>query len=289
MPVAVKCLEHVYNKNSPFEVKALDGVSFSIGDGEFVALIGPTGSGKSTLVQHLNGLIRPQAGTVIVDGLDISEKRVDLRQVRRKVGLVFQYPEYQLFEETVLADVAFGPRNLGYSQEEAESRAREALSLVGLDESVLKRSPFDLSGGQMRRVAIAGVLAMGPSMLVLDEPTAGLDPRGRDDLLNHLISLRRDKHITIVLVSHNMEDVARVAERVIVIHQGRILLDGPTREVFLKSEELESIGLGVPEVTRLMRMLAQKRKQVSLDAITVDEAAREIARVFGPVQGEQHV
>ncbi len=289
MPVIVESLSYVYNKNSPFEVKALDDVSLEIGDNEAIGLIGPTGSGKSTLVQHLNGLIRPQTGRVIVDGTDLSQKKVDMKKVRRRVGLVFQYPEYQLFEETVLQDVAFGPKNLGYSQEEAEQRAKDALLAVGLSSSVHMRSPFDLSGGQMRRVAIAGVLAMGPAILVLDEPTAGLDPRGRDDLLRHLSSLRAEKQMTVVLVSHSMEDVAKVAERVLVMQRGRIAKDGPTREVFQASEELEAMGLGVPAVTRLMKRLGEKGKPVSQNAITVEEAAEQIARVLRAGEGEQHV
>jgi energy-coupling factor transport system ATP-binding protein len=289
MPVVIESLSHVYNQGSPFEVTALDGVSLVIDDGEMVALIGPTGSGKSTLVQHLNGLIKAQRGKVLVDGVDLADRRVNKRQVRQKIGLVFQYPEYQLFEETVLMDVAFGPKNTGYPIEEARQRGADALRLVGLDERVFERSPFELSGGQMRRVAIAGVLAMGPSMLVLDEPTAGLDPRGRDDLLEHIQSLRREKGITVLLVSHSMEDVARLASRVIVINKGRIVMDGPTRKVFARVRELEAIGLGVPVVTRLMQVLIERGKQVREDVISVEEAAIEIARVCGKARSRAHV
>jgi energy-coupling factor transport system ATP-binding protein len=279
MSIVTEHLSHIYSPDSPFEVKALDDVSLTIGDGEFVALIGPTGSGKSTLVQHLNGLIKPQTGRVLVDGLELFTRAVSLKQVRRKVGLVFQYPEYQLFEETVLADVMFGPKNVGATKEEAEQLAREALAAVGVDAGILARSPFELSGGQMRRVAIAGVLAMGPTTLVLDEPTAGLDPRGRDDLLGHLKRLQTEKGITIVLVSHSMEDVAKVSERVIVIDHGKILMDGPTRQVFSHVKELVQIGLGVPAVTRLMQALKDQGKDVRQDVLSVDEAVREIERV----------
>lgn len=278
MSIRTESLSHIYNPGTPFEVKALDDINIQIGDGELVALIGPTGSGKSTLVQHFNGLIKPQHGRVFVDGVDLSGRNVDFRQIRRKVGLVFQFPEYQLFEETVIADVAFGPRNLGYSQEEALMLAANALKAVGLDEKIHDRSPFDLSGGQMRRVAIAGVLAMGPSTLVLDEPTAGLDPKGRDDLLQNLVRLRDEKGITVVLVSHSMEDVAKVANRVIVIHRGRILMDDSARRVFSRADELEAIGLGVPMVTKLMKVLKKSGKRVREDVLTVEEAAQEIAR-----------
>ncbi len=279
MSIETVSVSYTYNQGSPFEVRALDNVSIKISDGEFVALIGPTGSGKSTLVQHFNGLIKPQSGKVFVDGMDLSDRRTNLRHVRRKVGLVFQYPEYQLFEETVLADVAFGPKNLGFGESEARDLAAAALNAVGLDEAVFERSPFDLSGGQMRRVAIAGVLAMGSGTFVLDEPTAGLDPRGRDDLLQHIVRLHESKGVTVVLVSHNMEDVARVAERVMVINHGRIEIDGKTRDVFSDVDRLESMGLGVPQVTKLMRVLKQHGKRVREDVLTIDEATSEIARV----------
>jgi energy-coupling factor transport system ATP-binding protein len=278
MSIETVSLSYTYNQGSPFEVRALDRVSVKIGDGEFVALIGPTGSGKSTLVQHFNGLIKPQSGKVLVDGMDLSDRRTNLRQIRRRVGLVFQYPEYQLFEETVLSDVAFGPKNLGHDESESRELAAAALRAVGLDESIFERSPFDLSGGQMRRVAIAGVLAMGPGTFVLDEPTAGLDPRGRGDLLKHIVKLREAKNITVVLVSHSMEDVAKVAERVMVINRGRIEMDGPTKDIFSRVDELEGMGLGVPQVTKLMRVLKQAGKQVREDVLTIDEAASEIAR-----------
>jgi len=289
MSIETVSLSYTYNQGSPFEVRALDNVSIKIGDGEFVALIGPTGSGKSTLVQHFNGLIKPQSGKVFVDGVDLSDRRTNLRHVRRKVGLVFQYPEYQLFEETVLADVAFGPKNLGHSESESRDLASAALKAVGLDESVFERSPFDLSGGQMRRVAIAGVLAMGSGTFVLDEPTAGLDPRGRDDLLGYIVRLHESKGVTVVLVSHNMEDVARVAERVMVINHGRIEMDGKTRDVFSDIDRLEGMGLGVPQVTKLMRVLKQHGKRVREDVLTIDEATNEIARVCLEARGRADV
>jgi len=289
MSIETVSLSYTYNQGSPFEVRALDNVSIRIGDGEFVSLIGPTGSGKSTLVQHFNGLIKPQTGKVFVDGMDLSDRRTNLRQIRRKVGLVFQYPEYQLFEETVLADVAFGPKNLGYDEKESRDLAAAALKAVGLDESIFERSPFDLSGGQMRRVAIAGVLAMGSGTFVLDEPTAGLDPRGRNDLLKHIVKLHESKGVTVVLVSHNMEDVAKVADRVMVINHGRIEMDGKTKDVFSNVDELENMGLGVPQVTRLMRVLKQHGRRVRDDVLTVDEAVSEIARVCLEARGRADV
>lgn len=277
MAIKVSKLTHVYMAGTPFEVKALDGIDLEIKDGEFVGLIGKTGSGKSTLIQHLNGLLRPTHGTVYVDGIDIFSRGVKLREIRQKVGLLFQYPEHQLFEETVYQDVAFGPRNLGLEEDEVERRVRDALEMVGIDfESVRDRSPFELSGGQMRRVAMAGVLAMRPRVLILDEPAAGLDPRGRDEILGRIEDLHRHHGLTVILVSHSMEDIARLVQRIVVMHEGRIVMDGPTREIFLQVSTLTRVGLGVPQVTMLMHKLREMHKDVRLDVLTVEEAKREI-------------
>lgn len=255
MPIEIRNLTHVYAPDSPFTSIAVEDVSATIGDGELVGLIGHTGSGKSTLVQHLNGLLRPTSGTVLVDGVDLFQKGADLKAIRCRVGLVFQYPEYQLFEETVVRDIAFGPKNLGLSQAEAEARAREAAKEVGLPEALLERSPFELSGGQKRRVAIAGVLAMRPSTLVLDEPAAGLDPAGRRDMLEMLKALHAEGGLTLIMVSHSMTDVARLCGRVLVMNKGRLSLDGTPAEVFAQAEALEAMGLGLPRAAQLGRAL----------------------------------
>ncbi|NLN15368.1 MAG: energy-coupling factor transporter ATPase [Tissierellia bacterium] len=279
MIMEIRNLNFVYNPGTPFESKALDNVNFTIQEGEFIGLIGHTGSGKSTLVQHLNGLIRPTSGDIIIDGVNITNKDVKLKSIRQKVGLVFQYPEYQLFEETIYKDIAFGPSNLGLSEEEVDKRVKEAMELVGLDyESLKDRSPFELSGGQKRRVAIAGVLAMKPKVLVLDEPTAGLDPRGRDEILNEIQALYEREGITIILVSHSMEDVAKLVDRILVMHKGRLVMDGKTREVFKRADELESIGLGIPQITKFMKAYRAKGHDVREDILTVEEAKAEILR-----------
>jgi energy-coupling factor transport system ATP-binding protein len=263
-------------------VEALKDVSLEIEAGEFVGLIGPTGSGKSTLVQHFNGLLLPTEGKVFVDGVDLTKPDTELRGIRQKVGMVFQYPEHQLFGETVYEDVGFGPRNGGLSEEEIEERVRESLAYVGLDYGALRdRSPFELSGGQKRRVAIAGVLAMRPSVLILDEPTAGLDPKGRDEILDRVKALQEERGVTVVLVSHSMEDVARLVERIIVMEKGRVALDGTPTEVFRQAEQLKSMGLGVPQVTDLMRELQRRGMEVDSDIFRVEDAEREIMRVLG--------
>lgn len=256
MPIEVKNLSHVYAQGSPFQSAAVQDVSFTLGEGELVGLIGHTGSGKSTLVQHLNGLVKPTSGTVLVDGVDLWAKGTDLRAVRKKVGLVFQYPEYQLFEETVLKDIAFGPRNLGLSEAQAQERAREAAQAVNLPEEVLERSPFDLSGGQKRRVAIAGVLAMHPRTLILDEPAAGLDPSGRREMLALLKALH-GRGMTLVMVSHSMTDVSRLCKRVLVMNQGRLVMDGAPGEVFGRAAELKAMGLGLPRGAELALRLRE--------------------------------
>ena len=256
MPIEVKNLSHVYAQGSPFQSAAVQDVSFTLGEGELVGLIGHTGSGKSTLVQHLNGLVKPTSGTVLVDGMDLWAKGTDLRAVRKKVGLVFQYPEYQLFEETVLKDIAFGPRNLGLSEAQAQERAREAAKAVNLPEEVLERSPFDLSGGQKRRVAIAGVLAMHPRTLILDEPAAGLDPSGRREMLALLKALH-GRGMTLVMVSHSMTDVSRLCKRVLVMNQGRLVMDGAPGDVFGRAAELKAMGLGLPRGAELALRLRE--------------------------------
>jgi len=260
--------------------EALRNVSLTIEDGEFVGLIGHTGSGKSTLVQHFNGLLRPTAGTVFVDGVDIFGKDVNLRKVRQKVGMVFQYPEYQLFGETVFEDVAFGPKNMGVPDAELPGRVDQALALVGLDPGLKERSPFELSGGQKRKVAIAGVLAMQPQILILDEPTAGLDPKGRDEVLSLVAYLHQKENKTIVLVSHSMEDVARLAQRLIVMARGKIVLEGPPEVVFRQADYLEAIGLGVPQVTKLLQALKKQGFAVDPDHYTIEAVEDEIVRLL---------
>lgn len=262
-------------------IHALDDVSLEIEDNQFVGLIGHTGSGKSSLIQHLNGLLHATSGTIYYNGENIYAEGYSMRQLRSKVGLVFQYPEHQLFEIDVFSDVCFGPKNQGLSQEEVEARAKEALDLVGLDESYYKKSPFELSGGQKRRVAIAGVLAMNPEVLVLDEPTAGLDPQGRDEILGQISRLKQERRLTIILVSHSMEDVARYVDRLIVMNKGKAVFDGAPREVFRHYKELEKIGLAAPQVTYLMNQLKEKGFDVNTDIITVEEARKELIRVFG--------
>jgi len=280
MSIIVNHVDYVYNPNTVNEKKALDDVSFKIEDGEYIGLVGHTGSGKSTLVQHLNGLIKPTSGGIYVDGEDIGEKGYNKKALRGKVGLVFQYPEHQLFEEDVFSDVCFGPKNLGLSSQEIQLRAYEALKAVGLKDESFYVSPFDLSGGEKRRVAIAGVLAMKPSVLILDEPTAGLDPKGREQILALIDELHDNMGLTIILVSHSMDDMAEHAKRLIVMHKGKVAMDGPTREVFSHKEELESMGLAVPEVTKVMYGLRQKGFPVREDVLTIEEARDEILRVF---------
>lgn len=272
MPVEVKNLSHIYMKDTVFEHKALNDISVRIEDGEFVGLIGHTGSGKSTFIQHLNALLKPTGGNIIIDGIDITEKGVAMKKIRQTVGLVFQYPEHQLFEETVYRDVAFGPQNLGLGAEEVEARVKEALTLVGLNYEKLKDvSPFELSGGQKRRVAIAGVLAMKPKVLILDEPTAGLDPKGRDEILGEIKKLHQSQKITVILVSHSMEDIANLVDRIIVMSKGKIVLTDNPRNVFKQSELLQSIGLGVPQVTQLAGELSKRGIDIG-NCISIDEA-----------------
>lgn len=270
--ISIRNVSYIYNEGLPFEKRALDDVSLDIGEGEFIALVGHTGSGKSTLVQHLNGLMEPTEGEILYDGVDY-RKKGNIATLRQKVGLVFQYPEYQLFEETIAKDIAYGPKNLGLSDEEVEERVRRAMAKVGLDyDEKGEKSPFALSGGQKRRVAIAGILAMEPEVLVLDEPTAGLDPRGSREILEEIRGIFESTGTTIVLVSHSMEEVARLASRVIVMDRGRVHMDGTPREIFAREKELRAIGLGVPQVRRTMTDLVAKGFDIKEDCITVDEA-----------------
>lgn len=268
----LKNLGFVYGKGTPFEKKAVDNVSLKINKGEFIGVIGHTGSGKSTLMQMLNGLMRPAEGQVLLDGADIWEKPKKIREVRFKVGMVFQYPEYQLFEETVYKDIAFGPANQGKQGDELDRAVREAADFTGLKPKLLEKSPFDLSGGEKRRAAIAGVIAMDPEVLVLDEPTAGLDPMGREVLLSQIVRYHKERDNTVLLVSHTMEDVARFADKIIVMNKGRLEMFAPTKEVFSRGEELESFGLKIPQITKIMRQLRQKGFDVPEGVLTVDEA-----------------
>ena len=276
MSIKAVDLNYVYGGGTAFEQHALFDVNLEIEDGEFVGLIGHTGSGKSTLIQHLNGLIKASAGELYYNGENIYSQGYDMKQLRSKVGLVFQYPEHQLFEVDVLTDVCFGPKNQGQSSEEAEVRAKKALEQVGLDPCYYKQSPFELSGGQKRRVAIAGVLAMEPEVLILDEPTAGLDPRGRDEILDQIDRLHRERHMTIILVSHSMEDVARYADRLIVMNHGQKVFDGAPKEVFRHYRELETMGLAAPQITYLVHDLKAKGIDIDNDITTVPEAREAI-------------
>ena len=280
MPIVIEHLNYVYMSGGPYETHALDDVSLTIEDGEFVGLIGHTGSGKSTLVQHLNGLLLPSSGKITVDGLDIADKATDRRAIRRKVGLVFQYPENQLFEETGEKDIAFGPRNLGLDEAEIDRRVRDAMRKVALDYDALhERSVFELSGGQMRRVAIAGVLAMEPRTLVLDEPCAGLDPRGREEILGLIRDLHRDTGATIVMVSHSMDDVASLAERVIVMNHGKVAMDGAPRDVFSRGAQLRAIGLDVPQAVLLADKLRERGFDIPEGIYRIEEIKTEIERI----------
>ena len=284
MSIRAEHLTHIYGQGTAFEQYALKDVNFEIPDGQFVGLIGHTGSGKSTLIQHLNGLLKPTSGTIYYNGEDIHGEGFSLKRLRGKVGLVFQYPEHQLFETDVFADVCFGPRNLGFTEKEVWERAKEALELVGMDRKYWEQSPFELSGGQKRRVAIAGVLAMGPEVLILDEPTAGLDPRGRDEILDKIRDLHDRKGMTILLVSHSMEDIARYADRLMVMNHGEKVFDGTPREVFEHYRELEAMGLAAPQVTYLTHALKEHVVPIDEELTTVEEARDAIVRLLKPEQ-----
>ncbi len=280
MSIKAVNLCHVYGQGTALEQYALKNVNLEIGDGQFIGLIGHTGSGKSTLIQHFNGLLKATSGELYYNGENIYTPGYDMKKLRSKVGLVFQYPEHQLFEVDVFSDVCFGPKNQGLSREEAEKRAREALRMVGISEEYEKQSPFDLSGGQKRRVAIAGVLAMEPEVLILDEPTAGLDPRGRDEILDQISLLHKERGITVILVSHSMEDVAKYVERIIVMNQGEVMYDDVPREVFRHYKELESVGLAAPQVTYIMHTLKDRGFDADENATTIEEAREEILEAF---------
>ena len=276
----VKNLNYIYSVGTPFEHKALDNISFSVEPGEFIGIIGHTGSGKSTLMQQLNGLLKPTSGQVLLDGVDIWSDKKLTRQARFRVGLVFQYPEYQLFEETVYRDIAFGPKNMGLDEQEIDRRVREAAGFVGLTAEQLEVSPFDLSGGQKRRVAIAGVIAMEPEVLILDEPTAGLDPVGRSEILGNIEAYRRARNATIMMVSHSMEDVARLTDRLLVMNGSRLAMDGTPAEVFTHAEELVSMGLNIPQVTQVFLHLQKLGLDVA-NVYTIEQAVSEIKRLRG--------
>ena len=280
MSIVLENVSYTYSPGTAYEIHALKDINLEIQDGQFIGLIGHTGSGKSTMVQHLNGLTKATSGHIYFNGEDIYAENYDMRRLRSKVGLVFQYPEHQLFEVDVLSDVCFGPKNQGLSREEAEERARQALRMVGISEEYEKQSPFELSGGQKRRVAIAGVLAMEPEILILDEPTAGLDPRGRDEILDQISLLHKERGITVILVSHSMEDVAKYVERIIVMNQGEVMYDDVPREVFRHYKELESVGLAAPQVTYIMHTLKDRGFDVDENATTIEEARDAILSAF---------
>lgn len=280
MSIKIENLSYVYGEGTAFEKKALNDVNLEIENGQFIGIIGHTGSGKSTLIQHLNGLMKGTSGRIFYNGEDIYREGYDLRALRSKVGLVFQYPEHQLFEIDVFTDVCFGPRNQGLAKEEVEARALEALQQVGLKEKYYRKSPFELSGGQKRRVAIAGILAMHPEVLILDEPTAGLDPRGRDEILDQIAKLHREREITVLLVSHSMEDVAKYVERIVVMNDGEVMYDDVPRRVFRHYRELEQNGLAAPQVTYAVKALEEKGWRIDTDATTVDEAKDAILKAW---------
>lgn len=280
MSIKLEKLNYIYSPDTAYEKKALKDITLTIPHGQFLGIIGHTGSGKSTLIQHFNGLIKATSGALYFNEENIYSNGYNMRELRNQVGLVFQYPEHQLFEVDVLKDVCFGPKNQGFSTKECEDRAKEALEMVGIAKEYYTQSPFDLSGGQKRRVAIAGVLAMHPKVLVLDEPTAGLDPRGRDEILDRIAKLHEQSDMTVILVSHSMEDIAKYVERIIVMNKGELLYDGTPKEVFSHYRELEQVGLAAPQVTYIMHALQEKGMQVAVDATTIEEAATEIVRAL---------
>ncbi len=276
----IEGLAHIYGGNLPTPQAAIENINLTVEAGEFVALIGHTGSGKSTLVQHLNGLLKPTSGKVLLDGIDIWEKPKEIRTIRKRVGLVFQYPEYQLFEETVYKDIAFAAKNAGFSEKEIDESVRAAAQFTGIDESLFEKSPFDLSGGQKRRVAIAGIMAMKPEVLVLDEPTAGLDPRGRDEILDRIKQYQKKNGTTVILVSHSMEDVAKYAERVIVMDHGSVAIYDTTEEVFSRADMLRSLGLQIPQITMVFEELRRRGVKIEKSVFTVPYAARLVERIL---------
>lgn len=283
MPLELKNVSYIYQPNTPNESTALNDISLTINNGEFIGIIGHTGSGKSTLVQLLCGLLTPTSGQVFIDGVDINAKdtpKAERKKRRLQVGMVFQYPEHQLFEETVVADIAFGPKNLGFEEKEARALAKSAMKTVGLSADLAKSSPFDLSGGQKRRVAIAGVLAMNPKYLILDEPTAGLDPQGREEILAEVQSLRQKLGITVILVSHSMDDVARFADRLLVLNDSQLCMQGTAQEIFARAEEMRALGLDIPVVTAILKRLAQEGWELDTTIVDLDKARAEIVRAW---------
>lgn len=280
MSIEIKNLSHVYQENSPFEKKALTDINITIDKGDFIGIIGHTGSGKSTLIQMFNGLIQPTTGTVLINGIDINDEKTEQKAIRQKVGLVFQYPEHQLFELTVLKDVEYGPRNLGLSEAEIKDRVEKSLRAVSLPENLWENAPFSLSGGQKRRVAIAGVIAMEPEILVLDEPTAGLDPKGRDELFMQLKTMHKELGITIILISHSMEDVAKYAEKLIVLSEGQVKFTGTPREIFQHTIELEQIGLAPPQIKYIVNSLIEHGFTLDNSILSTEEAATEITKIL---------
>lgn len=280
MSIILDHVSYVYSAKTAYEIQALKNINLKIEDGEFIGIIGHTGSGKSTLIQHLNGLIKATDGTIYFNGRDIYEEDYDMKELRTRVGLVFQYPEHQLFETTIFDDVCFGPMNQGLDKNTAGLRAFEALRSVGMPEELYYQSPFELSGGQKRRVAIAGVLAMKPEVLILDEPTAGLDPKGRDEILDLVLAMHKERKMTVILVSHSMEDVAKYVQRIIVMHEGSVMYDGTPREVFGHYRQLEEVGLAAPQVTYLMHELKEQGLPADIEATTVEEAKESILSIF---------
>lgn len=280
MSIKIENLTHIYGENTPFEKKALNDISLEIQKGELIGLIGHTGSGKSTLIQHINGLLKPNYGKIIVNDVDITDKNIKMKEIRQKVGLVFQYPEHQLFEETIEKDISFGPKNLDLDEEEILRRVKISMEKVGLDYDEYKdRSPFELSGGQKRRVAIAGVIAMEPEVLILDEPTAGLDPKGRDDILKQIVKFNIEQpDLTVILVSHSMEDVANIVDRILVMNKGEVTMFGKPEDIFKESDVLESYGLAAPQITYFMKALNKKYKDINSNIYTVENAKEEILR-----------
>ena len=278
--ITVENLSYFHARKTPYEIKALDGIDLNIQSGTVTGLIGHTGSGKSTLVQMFNGLLKPYEGRVLLDGADIWAKPKDINKIRFRVGLVMQYPEYQLFEETIYKEIAYGPKNMGLSDDEICERVLEAADFVGLDRELLDKSPFDLSGGQKRRAAIAGIIAMRPELLILDEPAAGLDPRGRDAIFNNIVEYQKKSGSTLLIVSHSMEDMARYCDRLIVMSGAKILLEGECREIFTRADELSAVGLDVPQITRLMLALKEKGIELDTSVFTVEEALEEILRLY---------
>ncbi len=280
MSIKIENLTYIYGENGPYEMVALDNVNAEIQNGEFIGLIGHTGSGKSTLIQHINGLLKPKSGTIYIDGVNVFDKNTDVRQIRKKVGIVFQYPEYQLFEETVYKDIAFGPLNYSKDKKMVDDVVRESAKLVGVSQEMLEKSPFELSGGEKRRVAIAGILAMEPNVLILDEPAAGLDPYGRKAILEEIKNIHKEKKITVILVSHSMDDIAVYADRIFVMHKGKLVMADTPSEIFKNEEEIEKMGLDIPQITKILNYVKKKGYEVSDGIFDVKSAADILEKIL---------